>query len=740
MPKFSQEEIEDSAAVLIMEKMTSLRQGKPIVSRSAASDFGSGLKRGIVQFPADVSAMRDLAGGRPPSENTEAIRRSRVDPMSKESSEFFNSPEEGFPLPDSFAGRFGERVGRSALFASLSAPVAAAAGGLPGVIAEVSADLFAINVGEAAAEAGAPDSAKFIVEMMAAMVVPGVAARKAAFRAPLRGQTIGKKAGKTFAEERRLGKFGFDPEGFELEAADVKRLANEYGMTEDVVRQTVATIRRRMGRDTRGSNVLNQGAIDEVVEGLRIFPDKTRRPPTAALLGDRAGQNLPSMQKTLSALDDEFSAELDGIKQVVEKDLREQLDRLTPNGGVDGVRRNSESARNLLEEEAKLAWTRANESSDQLPMISTKRLKLSTKEAVRRAAGFPGRTPDEVAIINALPDTITHDQFQAIRSNALLTGRVANRGDGVSQFKSNNLDPILDALNKELDSLPDNVGSAEYRRALALTKRNKRLFNDKTEGYSAVTEFGDMKRSVNRIKGAKDPEAAARHAIEVMSASPDGDGVQNLRAMFAEELFGSDISKSTPRTVLLEMKRRRPVYEAIFGKEALKEYENIAQKIRINERFSAGTPSAIKETGSGLPKMFAKAFGIVEWAKTPIQKTLNGVQTLLMRRDIRTNDDVHFLMREMLKDGDLFVRLMKVKMEEKSVAQWVVDWNVLTSRSKLSQRLTKGVGRNVAQGVQAEPQPQQQQAAPRQPRPPIQRGTQINQPLPPQGPQGQGIQ
>jgi len=693
-------------------------RARPRAEEGALTEFGRGVGRGVAQFPADTRAMSEFARGQQPSEETEQLRGVLAGPQPT------NRPQglirdvsaitSDAPPSDRFSGRFGERVGRSLPFAALGAPVAAATGGLPGVVAEVAADLVAVSAAEASAEVGAPSPAQLFVELTAAILVPGATIQKQVAKAPIRGSKLSRKAAAKFTAERRAGRFGHDPQPIEVDAENVRRIAKEYGLSEEAVRKTVSEVKRRMGKDPAGGERLIADAVEEVKANIALFPDRNKRPPTSALLGDKSGQNLPAMQKALSISDVDFSADMDGIKQVVERDLQEQFARLQPNGGIDGVRRNFGSAEKLLDEEEGIAWARAKASSDELPMIQTKRLKQSTNEAVRRSGGFPGRTPDEVKVIRELPDEITMDEFQALRSNALLTGRVAKRGGEVSQFKASSLAPILEALNKELEDLPAGVGSAEYRRALSLTRRNKQILDPKSAGVSAVSEFGDPRRSVNRIRGAKDPAEEARKAIELLSMSPDGDGVKNLRAVFVEELFGSDITKASPRSVLIKIKQHRGMYAEVLGEETLQEFEKLAKKMRIHARFSAGTSAAIKETGSSIPQVAGKLFAASEIFKHPLSATGDLIQKQLIKRDMTSNADVHGLMREMLKDGDLFVRLMSVK-EDRAVAQWIVDWNILVARSRATQQAARSGGRSAS-------------------------GLAVNQPLPPQGPQGQGIQ
>ncbi|GEM_PF-4971230 len=671
------------------------RKARPDGETGSLSDLGQGVRRGLVQFPADVQSMAELGLGRPLGAGAEELRERLTGPRPN-----FQGPllrDNSFLTadilpPETFAGKFGEHIGRSLPFVAMSSPVAVAARGPVGLAFEVGSDLLAVTAGSVARASDSSEATAVGVEILTAAMTPGVAVSTVSRRgAKQTARGVRRVRGRAVAEMMQ------DPANDAVDTVPTEtaaRIAKDYGLDVEDVSKAISEAKRRMGRDPAGGERVLDRAVEEVEEVIRDFPDPDARPGTVAALGDEGNQNLSSMQKSLASNDTDFSADMDGIRKVVQADLQEQLDRLLPNGGMDGAKRNFDEIEQLLDAEEQLAWSRVLPGESII--IDTRRMKASADMAENRAAGFDARVPDEVRVIRALPDQITLDQFQGIRSNALMTNRVARRGGEVSQFKANNLDPILKALNRELDELPEDAGSAAYRHALSVTKRNKDLLAPDSPYVVAFSEMSQSHRAVRKILGAKDPAAEARKAVGFFSNAPDGEGLTNLRAVFTEHVFGDDLSRVTPRSVLVELRKNRNVYTEVFGEEALGEFEKLVRKIQVSKRTSAGTPGAAFQTGSNVNPFVEALFSTAEAAIDPVQSTARKGIRRMLERDVKSNRNVALVLREMLKDPELFVRMMKSD-DDRAVARWIVEWNLMSSRASMADRATRAAGRGTAQ-------------------------------------------
>lgn len=676
--------LKEIQAAMDESRKSSLRERvRPRGDSGALQDIGTGIRSGLAQFPADVTSMAEVGLGR--DLGSAQLRESMTSPPQSGGLEsFLRAPE---PVPDTVSGRFGEQVGRSLPYVALAAPVAlGSAGSLPAAATEIGADLLGVTVGAAAIGLNSSDAGALGAEVLTAAMTPGVAVRNAAQSAAERGV---RSAGRR--RRREIASMTVDPADVAVrDAESAARIAADYGLDVKSVEKAISEAKRRMGRDPRGGEAIIDRAVDEVESVIADFPDADSRPGTVAAMGDLANENFAGMQKSLSRADMDFSADMDGIRQTVQADLAEEWDRLLPRGGMEGARRNFTEIEQVLEAEEALAWERVPPGESIL--IDTQPLKDAAELSKKRAAGFAGRVPDEVRVIENLPEQIPLDQFQAIRSNALMTGRVARRGGEVSQFKANNLNPILDALNGQLDSLPEGVGSEAYRRALSLTRRNKELLAPDSPYVVAFGEMSQSHRAVRKILGAKDPAAEARKAVEFFSNSPDGEGLANLRAVFVESAFGEDLSQVTPRRVMIEIRKNRGAFEEVFGKEMLDEFEKLIRKTQTARRTSAGTAGATFQTGSNVNPFVEALFSTAEAAVDPVQSVARRSIRRMLSRDIKSNTDVSFVLREMLKDPELFVRMMQSD-DDRAVAKWVVNWNVINSRAKTAARLGRAATR-----------------------------------------------
>lgn len=654
---------ETQAAIAAMEAQNAANA--PGDGSGALARFGSGLQRGVLTSPADVMSLQELARGGDGSQSQDM--QSALERFS------------GRPEPETFAGKVGQRIGRSAPFLAAGTAASAIGGaGARALLSEVAADVVGGFAGQAAEESGAGFAGQFGAEMAASVAIPGMFA-------------------KNIAEAAN------DPR-------KVAALAKQYKIKEEDVLRAGHFLRNKYPVDPNAQNPDRFVDIGEenLAETRRLFPDQNVRPSLRQALGEDAGAEFAALEERLASdPNSTFGRRLAGRKLAVRLDLEQQFDELLPEGNFGQVSSGFNDIKSQMVTKTQEAWAAVD--FDEIPKIPTARLKLAAKEARKRAAGISGRVPAEASVIDDLPDVITPDQLQALRSNALLTDRIARRGGEMAQGQAPNLDPIVKALNRELDELPAS-GSKAYKKALRTTREMHQTFDSRSVSVALLEDQTQGRKVVSGIRESKDPKREVEKALRILDQTPNGSDA--FRRAVIEEAFDDSVDALTPRSVKRKMRQKKDFYMAALGADRYRKTVDILDAATIARRGRAATPAAVSSVGSGIPRTPAEMlWSGIELAEAPMQGTARGIRTIWKKVSgvAKTEPERMAIVQEALLDiefSDVLMRLPKRGQED----VWSSKFDKLVARARarkqLAVRAAYRSGRNEIESENTEPQRQ----------------------------------
>jgi hypothetical protein len=566
----------------------------------------------------------------------------------------------GIPEPTGYWPKVAERTGKQAIPILAGAPLGGMAAGGLGVGGEIVLGTLATAAAEAVAESGGSPAAQMgtgiAAGVLAPATIPGRLMGATAKRIPGIGKRLASsaaRAGTGLPDEVAMG------------------IARKYGIDVAEVQRAASELKRRVG-DTRAIDRATTKLDDE-----RLFAGlpETSQPTSRAYMGRDAAQNISSMEEGLARGDLDFSASVGNRKANALEDVADRFGSERPGGSIETLRAGYDDALKAAIKEQQDAW--ANVPLDEMEMISTERLKAAARESASRAGeDFPDRIPKETQAVLDWPDSVTPERFQRLRSQALLTKRVAARGGEQAQYYSNNLDPLIDGLNRELDDLTSE-GSAAYRNALGLTRRNKELFDPKSPAVKALSGEERARTAMNKIRLTP---TEAKRAVEIAERQPGG--LDALRRTAIDDLFGVNFGDVTPRKIRTLLKENRTAYKTILGDKILENMEVAVDELDVLLTGRAGTPAASAATGTGITPL-GIAFGAANMVRHPVEavgKAFNAVNSRMVR-DISTHPERSAILREALLDRKLMSTLLKMP-DEAAVPAWIVNWDKLVARAK----------------------------------------------------------
>lgn len=640
-------------------------------------EIGTGFVRGLYRSPAAVREMMPPAVANRQNFYTAADGRIMRNQPGLPTFDETLAQASGIPAPETFPGRVSERLGITAPLATAAGiPSLAAASPLMAVRNMVIGDVLAAMGEQGAQDAGAGPGLQILAGVAGGMVAPGSVT-----------DDVG-RVGKAKAVAADVA-----DAATERAEAEAKRLNVKMG----AMRRASGEAKRRMASDPYGGEQFVTEGIDKLRRARELFPDPKSRPTTAQILSDEPG--VVGMDAALAKVDDEFRQSLAGRRRVVRNDLMAEWERILPEGSPGGVNARAKAVFDAKKQAEVAAWEAI--PRDKLPLIETQRLKQIVAKLRRGPKAGLKYIPNEASVIESFSVQEPVTEIQALISELLDTQRAASRfGASTDDMRrAKRVKPLIDALMKEIDDIPDAAGGAEYRAARNATRELYQLFNQDSWAVDAVLNLGTSTKIARAIRSADNPAEEARKAVRILDQTPGGR--DNLARVFIDDLFDQSLEAKTPRLVLTQIRRNRDVYREIFGNERLKLYESLIERAEMARRNKAGTSAAVQSTLSGVGPVDI-LFGAAEAVTEPVQ----GVRKLgaYIAKSAKTDREKNAILREALYDDELWTTLLEMP-EPRAVAKWIVDWDRLVARSRAREAArtvvrTQGNNEEMSGGVQ----------------------------------------
>lgn len=340
------------------------------------------------------------------------------------------------------------------------------------------------------------------------------------------------------------------------------------------------------------------------------------------------------------------------------------------------------SARDAVERQA---WAEAM-GGDQ-PIFGTADMVGRAKQIVGSAYFKSEDVPGSIRkLANGEMTKMDLPRFQELRSVLLGVVRDARR-TGLSKDKhaASMAAEMLDMMGQKMDDFAKNdpTGKSEaWERARKITVENKALYDSDSpviraldKGGKASNLFEVMRRATGRKGNRTNPVEEARRLVNIAEQTPGG--MENLRALAAEDLFREGFNPNAVRQPDKILKRNEAMYRVIFGEH----YDDAVQLLemsRLHTRGEAGTAAEAYRTGSGVsPASFL--FGIAKSARDPIQASVEGAMKLTGKQNARELE-WQKIVRTALEQPE-FLRVLLEMPTEATKAAWEVNWRRLLAAS-----------------------------------------------------------
>lgn len=588
----------------------------------------------------------------------------------------------GIPAATDKAGRDFEAFGRGTAFATPFAPLAAVGGAAMGVSPAISAlgELGLGGLSEVAASSltdeGHPNLG------MAAGIVLGAGSGPAAATG-----TSARRVGSALIDNVRL----MTPEALALSRQnDLSRGAMVRGSSElkrrtPDVAATIAELRRR----------------EEQARSAGMPYGPSSRQVTELMDHGRGGRFYTDAERNLTTTDVDYQREsaLRYADNADELALRwEGLSSAEPDY-VDFLSKYDDGA-NALKEEERAAWSTVREGD---------RPSFNTADIANRAQQIVGSTffkrkdvPGALAQLadpNTRVTTMNLDRFQELRSVLLGVVRDARRtGLSGDKHAAEMAGQVLDMMGEKMDEFArlDPTGkSAEWQRARALTLENNTFYDINSPVIRTLEAGGQSKNVFSAIRNAKgkrgartSPAEEAQRLVRIADQTPGG--MENLRALAAEDLFADGFNPSATRTPDAVLRRNEEMYRVIFGDQYDQALE-LLDLSRLHTRGSPGTSAESYRTGSGVsPAAFL--FGLAKSSKDPVGASVEGAMKLVGKQNARELEWQR-IVRTAVERPE-FLRVLLEMPTERALPAWQVQWRQLVARSSARAAAQRGASRS----------------------------------------------
>lgn len=578
-----------------------------------------------------------------------------------------NVGREVAPDPTDSLGRGIESFSRGVGTGIPAAPFAAAGAPMIGLSrgAGVASELAAAGLGGLAfddlSEAGYPNLA------MAAGMVIGSGGNPIAGAA----NTAARRGASTVNAMRKM-----TPEALAAaEARGLSRGAMVRGSSEmkrrtpDVV-ETLNELRRRAAQTSR-AGMPSQPSSRQIMESMefgrggRFFTDEeiqlTRtdvdyQRDAARRYADNA-QELANRWETMSRVDPDFGAFIENYDE-------------------------GAKARDLIERDT---WKAA--MGGELP-------RFNTADMVNRAKEIKGSTVfksgDVPTAIKQLADgsmtTMDLGQFQELRSVLLGVVRDAKRtGLSADEHAASMASDMLEMMGRKIDEFAstDLTGKSEaWTNARRLTLENKEFYDADSpviraldKGGQAKNLFSVMRKATGRKGNRTNPVEEAQRLVRIAEQSPGG--MENLRALAAEDLFANGFNPTATKVPDKILRQNEDMYRVIFGDDYDQTLE-LLDLSRLYTKGSAGTAAESYRTGSNVsPAAFM--MGLARNATNPIAAAVNGTIEAAAKQ---TGKQLEWqkIVRTAIEEPE-FLRILLEMPTEAALPAWQIRWKQLVARS-----------------------------------------------------------
>lgn len=652
-------------------------------SKREKPGFIGSFKRGASQFGADILGMSP-AGQRPsimsdprqafPSQTaSEAMREQAI-------------ARTGIPEPTNALERFGERLGRDLpMFA-----VTAATGGLAASATEATAGLGALHFTRYVASEAAQDAAAMFAEQLAEEAGAGPVGQFAAgatvnmlmpdfaidrVQKGRSGRNLPSASGRAAQRLSGAVKEVFSPD-------DVAAFAKRQGISYPSALEALDVLYRKIPIDPATGYRDVDAMLKGVYEARDIFPDPNLRPIVPAQVGEAGGQAYASMTRSMTReLDGTFGPASTGRARAVAEDLQKQLDSLTPYGTSDLLFAGSAKLDEQLRGSMNRTWQ--DVPFDQHPDVSFRGAKRAVARAFNTKADNLDAPPWVSWVRDQYGDDISLEEFQAIKSRiGYYAHEASQRGDRDMARKAGE---ALSALQKEVEALEE-VGSAEYRKAIRETKEYYALYRADSSFVSALErgERGDqLVRAILSPRSLKSSEEA-QIALDIAKRQPGGEA--NFHAMLITDLFGGDeIGEKTVKIMKSKLRKHEKAYRVALGDEKVDRIFDIYRKLEVAKFMDFGGVSEARRTGSNVVNardLLSSLAGVPAAMADPTGAAGAVVVRSIMDKVLLRKADVDGVITELLLDDDAYERLIKIPKKPSEAVEWQSNLDKLLSRAR----------------------------------------------------------
>ncbi len=576
----------------------------------------------------------------------------------------------GLPEPTDSLGRgiesFSRGVGGAIPFAPLAAAGAPAVG--LGRGSAVIGELFAGGAGGLAqdelTESGSPN-----LGMGAGIVLGGMANPAAA----VAGTTARRAGGAALDTVRKM-----TPDALAMARAnELSRGAMVRGSSEikrrtpDVV-AAIDELRRRAAQTQRAS-MPSSPSSRQVMEGMesgrggRFFTDAERNLTTTDV------DYATGSARRYADNADELARRWEGIA--------------SGDPDYDRFLTSYDEGADVLKREERALWD-AVEEGDR-PSFNTADMVSQAREIAGSAVFKRANVPGSIALLanaNSPMTTMNLDRFQELRSVLLGVVRDAKRtGLSADKHAAEMAGQMLDTMQSKMDDFArmDPTGkSAQWQAARARTLDNNTFYDINSPVIRTLESGGKAKNLFSTLRQAKgkrgartNPAQEAQRLVRIAEQSPGG--MENLRALAAEDLFAEGFNPSATRAPDKILRQNEDMYRVVFGDQ----YDQALELIdlaRLYTRGSPGSPAEAYRTGSGVsPAAFL--FGVARGAQNPVAAAVEGSMKFVGKQNAR---DLEWqrIVRTAVEQPE-FLRVLLEMPTEAALPAWQVQWRQLVARS-----------------------------------------------------------
>lgn len=352
-----------------------------------------------------------------------------------------------------------------------------------------------------------------------------------------------------------------------------------------------------------------------------------------------------------------------------------------------------------LKQTEREAWSSVREGDR--PVFNTADL-ANQAEKIAGSAFF--KSGDVPASIRQLADkrmtTMDLDRFQELRSVLLGVVRDAKR-TGLSKDKhaAEMASQMLDSMQKKMDDFArsDATGkSAEWQRARQITLDNNEFYDLESPVIRSLDSGGQAKNLFSKMREARgrrgkrtDPVSEAQRLVRIAEQTPGG--MENLRALAAEDLFQEGFTPTAIRQPDKILRLNEAMYRVVFGDN----YDQMVELLdltRLHTRGEAGTAAEAYRTGSGVsPASFL--FGVAKSARNPVQAAVDGAMKLTGKQNARELE-WQKIVRTAIEQPE-FLRVLLEMPTARALPEWQVNWRRLLAASS-AREASKAAARRAA--------------------------------------------